>query len=125
MKLLKLFGMVSLAANIILLILLFQHHSAGNQESDVNVAKQMPQDMDITSRYNFEKIFLEKNDSVYQAVFNRSFDKLPVYTYLMACTYYLIKKDSVTRHDLEMISTEIKGIYGQVPKIPDDGNVSK
>ena len=60
---------------------------------------------------------LDRYDSVYKMVYNRSFEDLPVQAYLLACTYYLIKKDSSSKKDIEMISSEIKAIYGKSPSI--------
>lgn len=66
---------------------------------------------------DFERIFLEKNDSVYKTIFNLPFEEYPVQAYLLACTYYMLKKDNSARNDFRMMSAEIESIYGKPPKI--------
>lgn len=113
MKRYKIISIVSIVINIVLLFVIFKNY---NENKSINVP-MLPQDKDLSSRYNFEKIFLEKNDSVYKIVYNKSFEDLPVQAYLLACTYYLLKKDSSSKKDIEMINSEIKAIYGKAPDV--------
>ena len=106
----------SILLNIVLIILLVKHST--NKTNNINTYPvEFKKENDLTNKFYFEKIFIEKNDSVYKMVYNRSFEDLPVQAYLLACTYYLIKKDSSSKKDIEMISSEIKAIYGKSPSI--------
>jgi len=111
----KIVATISIVINFTLLFLLFIKFN--NKENNIKDIPKLSQNEDLSNRYNFEKIFLEKNDSVYKNVFNRSFEDFPVQAYLLACTYYMIKKDTSIKQDIVMISSEIKGIYGKSPDI--------
>jgi hypothetical protein len=115
MKNYKVIAIFSLVINLVLGVLLFKPSSS--KTTKYSTGDTLAKEKDLSVRYNFEKIFLEKNDSVYREVFNKSFEDLPVQAYLLACTYYLLKKDTITKKDIEMISSEIKGIYGRAPNI--------
>ncbi len=69
------------------------------------------------SKKVFEKIFLEKNDSLFNDVFYACYEDIPELAYLVGSTYYLIKKDSSSKQEYEVISSLIKDIYGKAPDI--------
>lgn len=114
MNIFKIVAVASLVANIILLVIIFR---GCDQDQLSYTGQEIPKNQNLTDTFNFKKIFLEKNDSVYKVVFNKSFEDYPVQAYLLACTYYLLKKDEITKKDIEMISSEIRSIYGKSPEI--------
>ena len=113
MKAYRIITVVSVAANFIFLFMLYK---STNRSKEVNTSISSVS-KDLSIHHNFEKIFLEKNDSIYRMVYGKSFEELPVQAYLLACTYYLVKKDSSSKKDIQMISSEIKAIYGKSPEI--------
>ena len=112
MKAYRIITVVSVAANFIFLFMLYK----STKSKVVNTATSSVS-KDLSIHHDFEKIFLEKNDSIYRMIYGKSFEELPVQAYLLACTYYLVKKDSSSKKDIQMISSEIKAIYGKSPEI--------
>ena len=110
----KLFFFISLVINIILVSYFI---STSKLKGDSHTKNQVIQDKDLSVQYNFKKIFIEKNDSVYKRIFSLAFENNPVQAYLLSCTYYTVTKDTTIKKDIKMIGTEIKAIYGSVPNI--------
>src|SRR6516164_4181048 len=100
--------------NLIFVIILIKNLSANDSKQSV---QRMSPKTDLSINNNFQKIFIEKDDTLYRAVFNKSFEDLPTQCYMLACAYYLLKRDSNTLNDVKMITSEIKGIYGRAPEI--------
>lgn len=65
----------------------------------------------------FKEIFIEKNDSLFNDFFYETYENIPELAYLMGSAYYLIKKDSSSKQEYEVISSLIKDIYGKAPNI--------
>ncbi|HXT85209.1 MAG TPA: hypothetical protein VN704_12930 [Verrucomicrobiae bacterium] len=116
MKKIKIFVYVSLTLNLILGFILF---NALNKKkiSNLNKYSKPLVNIDLSNKYNFQKIFIEKDDSVFYSVFNKSFEDDPVRAYLLACSYYMLKNDTSYKKDILMISGEVKDIFGESPNI--------
>jgi hypothetical protein len=111
----KLYFIISLIVNIILVSYFISTNKWKGE--DGHTINQNIQKENLSVQYNFEKIFIEKNDSVYKRIFSLAFENNPVQAYLLSCTYYTVTKDTTIKKDIKMISTEIKAIYGSAPNV--------
>jgi hypothetical protein len=115
MKRQKMLIAVSVTLNIVLAGLLF---FVGRTKKDAGIEPvKTSLHMNLADNDNFKKIFIEKNDSLYEVFYNKYFEDFPTQGYLLACAYYLIKKNDKTRKDIVMINSEIKAIYGDTAVI--------
>ncbi|HXT85208.1 MAG TPA: hypothetical protein VN704_12925 [Verrucomicrobiae bacterium] len=115
MKKYKIIAIISLTINFVLAFFLIKN--LNQKEIKLNHIDFLSKNEDLSNPYNFKKIFIEKNDSIYKAVFNNSYKNLPVQAFLLSCTYYLIKKDNNQKKDIKIISSKLKRIYGKSPII--------
>lgn len=77
--------------------------------------QKSPDCQELFSKENYQKIFIEKNDSTYQRYFNRFFVNTPGQSYLLACAFYLLKNDTKSLEDLRSAIREMEGMYGKAP----------
>jgi len=79
--------------------------------------QRSPDYLELFNKNNYQKIFIEKNDSTYREYFNRFFVNTPCQSFLLACTYYLLKNDKKNLDDLRSALREMEGVYGAAPSM--------
>lgn len=115
MKYWKLFAILSGFFNLLLLILLLSNRSQSilNKPKDVGT---LDENKDYSMAYNFRKIFIERNDSVYKEVFSKSFEDLPEQAFLLSSTYFFLTKDSLVLKDMKVACSQLESIYDSCPE---------
>jgi len=116
----------SILLNVIL-ILLMSHDFFYTRNDSLNIdttsliykeeCLKKSSSVDWQSMPVFEKIFIEKNDSLFNIVLNESYENDPQFAFLFVSTYYLIKQDYKRKKDLKAICSKIESIYGKAPSI--------
>lgn len=79
--------------------------------------QKSPDCLELFNKTNYQKIFIEKNDSTYREYFNRFFVNTPGQSFLLACTFYLLSNDKKIKRDIQAVLSEMKGMYGTAPDI--------
>lgn len=116
MKKISIILYVSLALNLILAYVIFTNAKTATKNK-LALDYKPSLNIDLSDKYNFQKIFIEKNDSVYRSVYNKSFEDNPVNAFLLACSYYVITNDTIHKKDVIMANTELEAIFGKSPSI--------
>ncbi len=98
---------ISIAANLLLILILL---TKPDTKSKVK-PKTRNIDYSITSADNFEKVIIEKNDSVYKRIWNQAFENQPEMAFLISVAYFHSTKKELVIEDIEKSKSQLKKMY--------------
>lgn len=111
----------SIALNIALGIFCVSRIKTPRSEPDtVSVHGEDPMpDYEITSKKNFEAVYFNRNDSLYKDLWGEAFENEPEKSFLIACSYYYVTKDTSIINDIETSAKQLEegGLYNRKLRI--------
>ncbi len=60
---------------------------------------------------NFKAVYLNKNDSLYKDLWSEAFENEPEQAFLIACSYYYVKKDTAILKDIKVSIEQLEHAY--------------
>lgn len=112
----KVFLIGSIIVNIILVILLYKTSCDNKAHEKYSYLDQKSPDCsEIFLEDNYQRIFIERNDSIYRYYYNSFFVNNPGQSFLLACAFYMLNNNN--SKDFEPVLLELKGMYGVAPEL--------
>jgi hypothetical protein len=115
---------VSITFNIVLAILLYYASGRSSNVEQVTYLDQNSPECTVLFKDDvYQKFFIERDDSTYNEYFSKFFVNTPVQSFMLACTFHVLKPSKEIDRDLKAVLLELKGMYGHAPTIQLKSNV--
>ncbi len=111
---------ISFFLNIVLFALYYFKTKPIQQNTSAIPAKNIDTpDYEITSMKNFERVYFNRNDSLYKALWNEAFENEPEKAFLISCSYFYVTEDKRIKKDIEVSANQLETSYQRKFKIVD------
>ena len=123
----RFFMYLSVLINVILFIVVLVQNSKLKRKSVLKEINnlQLSADNNVTSHLNFDSIFFQKNDTVYNKIWSQAFENTPEEAFLISCSYFLITKKSEVLDDIFVSGQQLEEMYHKKLAIQLDSSTSK